>query len=454
MVQGYKQLSFPVMFMLEKFLKYIEKNQLFSTSDRVLLAISGGIDSVVMSYLFFQAKFQFGIVHCHFSLRPEADEEADFVKALAEKFAVPFYFKKFETETFAKNEKISIQMAARQLRYDFFEQIRSENQYDYIATAHHLNDSLETAILNFAKGTGIAGLRGILPKNAFVVRPMLFATRQEIENFAQENQIAYREDSSNASEKYQRNFIRHQIVPRLAEQINPHLVENFAETAQKLLFAEKLQKNYFENLTKKIWHKKGVVYYLDLSEGCEAVVLHHFLEPLGFSFRQCLQMQENEQVGSDFFSENYWAVRDRRQFVITPTSFRQDITEKYYINAKQETLQTDFFSLEIKISETLPVRFASPHEALYFDAEKLHFPLVVRAWQEGDKFQPLGMKGTRMVSDFLIDEKVPKNLKKRIFVLESGKEITGILGMRSSEKFKIDASTQKVLMVAFRPSSF
>jgi len=437
--------------MLEKFLKYIEKNQLFSPNDRVLLAISGGIDSVVMSYLFFQAKFRFGIVHCHFSLRPEADEEADFVKALAEKLAVPFYFKKFETETFAKNEKISIQMAARKLRYDFFEQIRNENQFSYIATAHHLNDSLETAIFNLAKGTGIAGLRGILPKNGFLIRPMLFATRKEIEFFVKNNQISYLEDSSNISEKYKRNFIRHQIVPRLAEQINPHLVENFAETAQKLIFTEKIQEAYFQELEKKIWQKKGLAYYLDLSENRDAVVLHHFLEPFGFSFRQCLQMQENEQVGSDFFSEEYWVVRDRKQLVITPISFRQDITEKYYIASQQETLQTDFFSLEIKISETLPVRFVSPHEALYFDAEKLHFPLVVRAWQEGDKFQPLGMKGTRKISDFLTDEKVPKNLKKRIFVLESGKEIAGILGMRSSEKFKVNTNTQKVLILVLRP---
>jgi len=437
--------------MLEKFLKYIEKNQLFSPNDRVLLAISGGIDSVVMSYLFFQAKFRFGIVHCHFSLRPEADEEADFVKALAEKLAVPFYFKKFETETFAKNEKISIQMAARKLRYDFFEQIRNENQFSYIATAHHLNDSLETAIFNLAKGTGIAGLRGILPKNGFLIRPMLFATRKEIEFFVKNNQISYLEDSSNISEKYKRNFIRHQIVPRLAGQINPHLVENFAETAQKLIFTEKIQEAYFQELEKKIWQKKGLAYYLDLSENRDAVVLHHFLEPFGFSFRQCLQMQENEQVGSDFFSEEYWVVRDRKQLVITPISFRQDITEKYYIASQQETLQTDFFSLEIKISETLPVRFVSPHEALYFDAEKLHFPLVVRAWQEGDKFQPLGMKGTRKISDFLTDEKVPKNLKKRIFVLESGKEIAGILGMRSSEKFKVNTNTQKVLILVLRP---
>ncbi len=439
--------------MLENFLKFIARNALFSPQEPVLLAVSGGMDSVVMSHLFFEAKFQFGIAHCHFSLRSEADEEADFVKILAEKFAVPFYFKKFDTENFAKNEKISIQMAARKLRYDFFEQIRSENQFSYIATAHHLNDSLETAIFNFAKGTGIAGLRGILPKNGFLIRPMLFATRQEIENFVQEKQISYREDSSNASEKYQRNFIRHQIVPRLTGQINPHLVENFAETSQKILFAEQIQKNYFENLAQKIWHKKGLVYYLDLSEGCEAVILHYFLEPLGFSFRQCLQMQENEQVGSDFFSENYWAVRDRSQFVITPISFRQDIAEKYYIEAEQETLQTDFFTLEIQFSEIIPVRFASPNEVLYFDAEKLQFPLVVRTWQEGDTFQPLGMKGKRKISDFLIDEKVPKNLKKRLFVIESGKSIAGILGMRSSEKFKIDASTKKVLVLAFRPSN-
>jgi len=433
--------------MLENFLKFIARNNLFQPQEPILLAVSGGIDSVAMSHLFFEAKFQFAIAHCHFSLRKEADAEAELVSQLAQKFNIPFFFRQFDTENFAKNEKISIQMAARKLRYDFFEQIRNENQFSYIATAHHLNDSLETAIFNLAKGTGIAGLRGILPKNGFLIRPMLFATRQEIEFFIKNNEISYLEDSSNASEKYKRNFIRHQIVPRLAEQINPNVVENFAETAQKLIFTEKIQEAYFQELAKKIWQKKGLAYYLDLSENREAVVLHHFLEPFGFSFRQCLQIQENEQVGSDFFSEDYWVVRDRKQLVITPISFRQDVAEKYYIEAKQETLQTDFFTLEMKFSENYPSNFPSPTEALYFDAEKLQFPLVVRTWQEGDTFQPLGMKGKRKISDFLIDEKVPKNLKKRIFVVESGKEIAGILGMRSGEKFKIDSSTQKVLIL-------
>ena len=436
--------------MFEDFSKFITQNQLFEPQESILLAVSGGIDSMVMSHLFFQAKFLFGIAHCHFSLRPEAEQEADLVRELAQKFSVPFFFRQFDTLAFAKKEKISVQMAARQLRYHFFEQIQTGQSYKYIATAHHLNDSLETAIFNLAKGTGIAGLRGILPKNNTVIRPMLFATRKEIENFAAKNKIEYLEDSSNADDKYQRNFIRHKIVPPLGEQINPNIVENFAETAQKLIFAEKVLKNYFQDLKSKIWKKEGDIFFLILQESQDATILHYFLEPLGFSFRQCLQMQETKQIGTDFFSKDYWAVMDREKLVISPIAFRDNITTEFFIEADQRDLSNDLFSLKITYFDAPPDNFASPREALYFDVTKLNFPLVVRTWQQGDKFQALGMKGSRKISDFLIDEKVPKNLKNRVFVLLSGEEIAGVLGKRSSEKFKVDTYTKNIMKIEFR----
>jgi tRNA(Ile)-lysidine synthase len=433
--------------MLEKFLTYISQKTLFSRQNRILLAISGGIDSMAMAHLFFKAQFDFAIAHCHFSLRPEADQEAELVSQLAQNFDVPFFFKKFDTITFAQNEKISVQMAARKLRYDFFEQICLKNEYDYIATAHHLNDSLETAIFNFAKGTGIAGLRGILPKNNRIVRPLLFATRSEIENYAKENQIVWLEDSSNVSEKYQRNFIRHQIVPRLATQINPNVVENFAETAERLIFTEKVLSNYLSELKSKIWQEKGGLFWLNAEKNLEATLLHYFLEPLGFSFRQCQQIQTCEQIGADFFSVTHWAVTDRHQLVITPIAFQEDIWEEWKIETHTQLLQSNFFSISISCLDTHSENFAPPSEALYFDIEKLSFPLRVRTWREGDTFQPLGMKGRKKISDFLVDEKVPKNLKKRVFVLISANEIAGILGMRSSEKFRVNAQTQKVLKI-------
>ncbi|GAB4129904.1 MAG: tRNA lysidine(34) synthetase TilS [Raineya sp.] len=392
----------------------------------------------------------FGIAHCHFSLRPEADQEADLVRLLAEKFSVPFYFRQFDTLNFAKKEKISVQMAARKLRYDFFQEIKTQENYDCIATAHHLNDSLETAIFNLAKGTGIAGLRGILPKSHTLVRPMLFATRKEIEDFAAKNNIQYLEDSSNASDKYQRNFIRHQILPLLSEQINPNIVENFSETAQKLVFTEKVLRNYFQDLKSRIWQEQENVFYLLLKESREVAVLHHFLEPLGFSFRQCLQIQETQQVGTDFFSGEYWAVMDRERLVITPISFKENILEQYLIEWGQDSLSSHFFSLKISYLDADSVAFTSSSEVLYLDAEKLQFPLMIRSWQQGDKFQPLGMKGKRKVSDFLVDEKVPKNLKNRIFVLLSGTEIAAILGKRSSEQFRVDAQSKSVIKIEYK----
>lgn len=432
--------------MLEKFLKFIQKHRLFSFQNQILLAVSGGIDSVVMAHLFLRAKLNFAIAHCHFSLRPEADQEARFVEQLAQNWGVRFFFRQFDTIHFAQQEKVSVQMAARHLRYDFFEQIRSQENYDYIATAHHLNDSLETALFNFSKGTGISGLRGILPKTNKIVRPLLFATRLEIEKFASENQIRWLEDSSNAVDKYQRNFIRHQIIPRLAAQINPNIVETFAETAQRLTFAEKILKNYFNNLKNEIWQTKGEVIFLK-AQHAEAVILHHFLETLGFSFRQCQDMADCQQTGADFFSATHWAVKDRKQWVIVPTAYQEEISAVWQIERHTQTLQSDYFHLSFEY-QLPPLRFAPPTEALYFDAEKLAFPLLLRSWQEGDKFHPLGMKGTKKISDFLIDEKVPKNLKKRIFVLVSNNEIVAILGMRSSEKFKVDTHTKQVWKVS------
>jgi tRNA(Ile)-lysidine synthase len=427
---------------------YIFRENLFGKQDKILVAVSGGVDSVVLLHLLHLLGYKIGVVHCHFSLRAEADQEAEFVRNLAEKLQVPFHFQKFETARFAQQESISIQMAARRLRYEFFEQIRKQENYDFIATAHHLNDNLETAIFNFSKGTGIAGLRGILPKNGFIVRPLLFASKAEIILYAQKQSLQWLEDSSNASFDYTRNFIRHNVLP-LLEQINPNILQNFAETAQRLFSVEKIWQSKLQEIEQKYIQEQGEICQIQFAEEIDVVILHHFLEKWGFSFRQCQDIYESKQVGAEFFSSTHWLVRDRNAWVIVPLAFHQDESQVFELG-KNFILKTNNFEIESKIIEAN--QFQLPHHSFeaYFDAEKLQFPLRVRVWREGDMFQPFGMKGRKKISDFLVDCKVPKNLKKRVFVIESGNEIIYVAGLRSSEYAKVSPKTQKICKLTFR----
>jgi len=434
--------------MFSKFLEFIQKEALFKPSQKILLAVSGGVDSIVMAHLFTQANFQFGIIHCHFGLREEADQEAIFVETLAKKLQIPFFFRKFDTLTYAEKKKVSIQMAARELRYNFFEETRAQEQYDYIATAHHLHDSLETLLYNLAKGTGIAGLRGILAKKGHIIRPLLFSNRLEITKYAQKNSIEWMEDASNASDKYSRNFIRHQIVP-LLEKLNPDLIGTFSETLLRLQSVEKVYQKETERLKETYIQKIGDCVYLEIGkEEISTPLLHELLNEYGFSFRQCEQIAVSKQTGADFYAEKYWAVLDRGKLVISPLSYQNAIKEIFNLENNEE-IQTPYFKAKTQIVEKEKIVFEKNNNCIYLDYNKLEFPLKIRVWQQGDFFKPLGMQGKQKISDFLINQKVPKNLKNRIFVLISGEKITCIAGYRSSEEFKITNHTQKALKVEF-----
>ncbi|MCS6794427.1 MAG: tRNA lysidine(34) synthetase TilS [Raineya sp.] len=427
--------------------RYIVENNLFTKNHQILVAISGGVDSVVLGHLLCELGYNIGVIHCHFGLRAEADKEAEFVENLANTWQVPFYFRQFNTAEFAEKAGVSIQMAARQLRYNFFEQIRKQESYNYIATAHHLNDSLETAIFNFTKGTGIAGLRGILAKNGYIVRPLLFATKQQIREYAQSHHLQWLEDSSNATDDYTRNFIRHQVVPRL-EEINPNFLQNFAETAQRLYSVEKVWQEKLQQIAQEYLQVNADIWKLQFSSKVDVVILHHFLEKLGFSFRQCQDIYCSKQVGTEFFSASHWLVRDRTAWVAVPMHYHENELTIWQLQ-ENDILQTLYFTLQSKILEVKHFAIPQNHSQAYFDAQKLEFPLRVRVWREGDIFQPLGMRGKKKISDLLVDCKIPKNLKKRIFVVESGKEIIYVAGLRSSEFAKITENTQKICVLSF-----
>lgn len=437
--------------MLTAFKKFINDTYLFSPPQKILLAVSGGVDSVVMAHLFHLSQFDFAIAHCNFSLRAkESDLDEIFVQDLAFKYKVPFFTIRFDTKNEASKRKISTQMAARDLRYEWFNSILKRENYDFVATAHHANDVLETVLLNITRGTGVAGLHGISPKNGKTIRPILFATKESIVSYAKMNQLKWRDDASNEIDEYARNFIRLNVVPLLKE-INPNLENTTLHTVARLkqvedafLDAFELHKKDFEVIAKdhfKVSIKKML--------GLPKAYLTHYLEAFGFSFNQ-IQLVFNIissdfQPGKRFISPNYILVIDRDFLVITIAHFKTDA--EILINENDEEVNFDQLKLQLSTVVDLQIEDLKNPTIGFFDLDKLKFPLRIRNWTEGDSFIPYGMKGNKKVSDFLVDSKVPLNLKSNVRVLLSGDDIIWVIGMRTGEKFKVSNTTKKILRI-------
>lgn len=441
--------------MLQSFLTYINEQRLFTPADKIVLAVSGGKDSVVLFDLFREAKFNFMVAHCNFQLRgKDSDQDAQFVKQLCVNHGISFRATAFQTQQFAKTHRLSIEMAARQLRYEWFEQIRHELDYQYIATAHHLNDSIETILLNLTKGTGISGLRGILPKKDRIIRPLLFAARADIENYAAEKQLGWREDSSNASNDYQRNLLRNEVVP-LLKRINPSLEHTFARNIERLQAIESdFQKNlsYFK---KAVCIEENGTLYLKIETiqywQSAAYLLEEALKESGFNYFQSKEIYHslNKTSGKVFHSATHTLIKDREQLIITPReekSFEEVLIEK-------GTEEIDYYGIKLQISQTSMEEWQAyltterNPATLWVDADTLNYPLTLRPWQEGDWFIPLGMKGKKKISDFLVDKKTPLHLKKTTFLLCSGNSIVWVIGQRTDERFKVGKETKEILKI-------
>lgn len=435
--------------MLEDFVSYIKEKQLFTPSERLLLTVSGGIDSVVLAKLCHQAGFKFGIAHCNFQLRGEESEGDEvFVQELAQKYNVEFHTQRFETKAFSIQNGLSIQMAARQLRYEWFDQIRQEHLYDYILTAHHQDDLLETILLNLTRGTGIAGLHGILPKKDFLVRPLLFTTRDRIFQFLQQNQLTWREDSSNFSNDYLRNRLRHEVIPILQE-MNPKVAPSVSELAERVrateeIVAESMQVAAQEALQEEngnLWisYKK----LEQLSSPLER--LSYWLANYHFTYHQTkvIWKSRNGQAGKQFFSPTHTLICDRNHWIITPTQTNQPT--EYLLTSEQGKIVYPNGFLKWEVIDEIENIEANPN-VFYLDADTLTFPIILRLWQKGDRFCPLGMNGKqKKISDFLIDNKVPRNVKERVYVLKSEDKIAWLVGFRPDERFKVKESTKKYI---------
>lgn len=437
--------------MITEFTHFIDSNNIAIKESKTLLAVSGGIDSVVMVYLFNHLKLDFGIAHCNFELRgEESDTDERFVKELALSLNCPFHTTKFSTTKYAKTQGVSIQMAARELRYAWFEQIKNEFEYKLVATAHHKGDVVETILYNLTKGTGLDGLHGIRAKVNSIIRPMLFASRAEIEKYANTHNIKWREDSSNTSLKYARNKIRHQVLP-LLEELNPKVERSIYATSERLSEIEKfINFNVAEYSDKNVEIKDGGIFIrfepLFKIPGY-GYLLFELLKPFGFTYAQSVKIKSglSGMSGKLFYSKSHVLNIDRGYLIVSEITFNDgqtmitELNDEYSFKSK---------SISTKTIEKEGYEIPITNKVLAIDKGKLSFPLKIRAWQTGDVFYPLGMKGKKKLSDFMIDAKIPVNLKKEVGVILSGSKIVGILEHRLDERFKITKDTQQIFEIS------
>lgn len=432
--------------MLSKFQQNLSENLPFLKEKKLLLAISGGIDSVVLAYLLKQLNYDISLAHCNFKLRGnESDGDEQFIRDFASKNDLELFVTSFDTESFAKDNKLSIQVAARQLRYIWFHQLLQENNLDYILTAHHLDDNLETFLINLTRGTGLEGLTGIPVQNDKIVRPLLNFSRKEIEEFASENKIEWREDSSNSSDKYLRNKLRHDVVPIL-KSLNPSFLNSFQDTLKHLEQAKSLTEDasvlvYKQVVTEKNGQKFFRLFDLKRLPNYEAY-LFQWLQPFGFTAWKDISDLAEAQSGKFILSEKYRLLKDR-DFLILEEIPKED-SSVYEIEADAE------ISIPIKLkTETVP-EAEKPNSSteIYVDKEKLKFPLTIRKWQEGDYFCPAGIDGKKKVSKYFKDEKMSLSNKENTWLLLSENQLVWIIGKRQDRRFYIENTTTPVLKIS------
>lgn len=433
---------------VKHFTDYIEQNQLFERGHSILAAVSGGMDSVLMALLLHAAGYKFGIAHCNFKLRgDEAEADQQFCRELSLRLNVPFYTIEFNTADYAAKNKISIQMAARNLRYEWFEQMRRQHGFDFIALAHHQNDAIETILLNLVRGTGIAGLHGIMPKNGFLVRPMLGFSREDVLRAVQENQVAYVEDSSNALVKYARNKIRLEVIPKLKE-LNPALEQTFQQHLRHFRELEQLMEARIAEVRASLLEYRGSDTYISIEKvhqlNPQHLLLSGLLKPFGFSETMVDDIISvlDKHAGRSFETGTHRLVLDRDRLILSmlETKHHQDVI----IQQDTRRVRYNDYDIHISYSDEVTVIKNNPF-AVSVDADLLVYPLCVRSWQQSDYFYPLGMKTRKKLSDFFINQKVPLHHKSRIPIVVNGNgDIVWVGGYRPDERYKIKGQTKKI----------
>ena len=441
--------------MISRVETYCSQQGLLHFGDRILLTVSGGVDSVVMAHLFAEMELQCAIAHCNFGLRGE-DSDADeaFVRSLAARLEIPVYVKSFDVGIEVSETGKSLQMAARDLRYNWFRELAREHGFISIATAHNLNDSVETFLLNLSRGTGIRGLTGIPPRNGNIIRPLLFASRPELVNFARQNAIAFREDASNRETKYQRNRIRHEVIP-VMEQLNPAFLQTMASNMDRLRELRLLLENAVEEMHRELGREEG----RHIRFGVEALRkleprltwLFELFSPFGFTRAQCegiLQMLD-APPGRMSLSSTHRLFKDREQLILAEAE--KDAFERYYLDGPDRPSRLPF-AMDMELLDRDCVgEMTGDRNTACLDFDLIQFPLTIRRWLHGDYFCPLGMDHMTKLSDFFVDEKLSVPQKESTWILANGKKIAWIMGLRIDHRFRITEKTRKVLMLRLHP---
>ncbi len=434
--------------MTQKFRDHVSTYFPFLKKGRFLIACSGGLDSVVLVRLCHELELEFGIAHCNFKLREtESDEDESFVKILAGEIHSPFLNTHFETQVYAKEHQLSIQMAARALRYHWFDEIALEYQYDHILTAHHADDNLETFLINLSRGTGIDGLTGIPQINGKYIRPLLPFSRDEILGFAKKNKLLWREDSSNSSTKYLRNKLRHDVIPQL-KSVNPTFLQNFTTTIGYLKQNNEFIQNQVHRLKEALFeYKEGDVIRISIRKlhgfGQPKTSLYFLLKDFGFTAWDDIEHILTAQSGKQIFSTSYRLVKDREFLLLNPVT--EDISDRVY-SIPEDDQMIMIPSGTLKFKEVDEISHGNL-KTIFVDREKLKYPLIVRKWQEGDYFYPLGMNGKKKLSKYFKDEKLSLVAKERVWLLCSGNDIIWIINYRADNRFKIQPQTKQILKI-------
>ncbi|PHO00529.1 tRNA lysidine(34) synthetase TilS, partial [Rhodobacteraceae bacterium 4F10] len=387
--------------MLQKLAKHIDEQFPFLKEKKLLVAISGGVDSVVLTHLLHQLHFNISLAHCNFNLRgTESDLDEVFVKELGESLNIQTFTTHFNTNKYAVKNKLSTQLAARELRYNWFNSLSQENIFDYILTAHHADDNLETFIINLSRGTGLEGLTGIPPINENIVRPLLIFPREEIVTFAKNNNIEWREDKSNAETKYLRNKIRHQITPTLKE-LNPNLLNNFNKTIDHLKESQQIVNDKIEEITHEIVSKEGDLLKISIGKLLKLsnpkAYLYQLLKPYKFTEWDDVYNLIYAQSGKRILTKFYTLLKDRDFLLLLRTNEKPSFEEEYFIIREENKEITAPIKLLLK---RVQEKTNTDNNSIYVDDELLSFPLKLRRWKSGDFFYPKGMLGRKKVSKY------------------------------------------------------
>jgi tRNA(Ile)-lysidine synthase len=431
---------------LQKIQNHINSRFPFLTKSKCLIAISGGMDSVVLTHLCHKLKLNFALAHCNFNLRgKESDADEDFVLQLAEDLDAEVFIESFDTEVYAKTHKLSIQIAARELRYTWFNDLMEQLGFDYVLTAHHADDNLETFLINLSRGTGLEGLTGIPQINGNIVRPLLPFSRQEIEVYAQENKLKWREDSSNASTKYLRNKLRHEVIPALKE-TNTQLLQNFNKTLSFLQDSTEIMEDHMASVQKKIVSVEDDLIILDIKKlkklSNPKAYLYQLLKDFNFTEWDDVANLLQAQSGKQVYSETHRLLKDRDTLILS-----ENVSKSYFtIHISENETQIEIPQGTL-FFETVKQINVSNESTIYVDKHLLKFPLKLRNWIKGDYFYPFGMQGKKKLSKYFKDEKLSLVDKENVWLLYSEDDIVWVIGKRADKRFKVTETTNQILKI-------